>query len=94
MALQIGHVGLRTIQFIMQTGMLASSESERRLHKAASKLSQQDLPKCSACQFGRQTGRPVTGKVTSIVKDRAGILSADQTHPGQLVFIDHFVCTT
>ena len=78
----------------MRTGTLASSESERRLNKAASKLSHQDPPKCSACQFGRQTSRPVPGKVTSIVKDRAGILSADQTNPGQLVFIDHFVCTT
>ena len=88
---RLGHVGFRTNQFIMRTGALASSESKRRLHKAASKLSHQDLPKCSAWQFGRQTSRPVPGKVTSIVKDRAGILSADKTHPGQLVFIDHFV---
>ena len=78
----------------MRSGALAGSESKRRLHKAASKLSHQDLPKCSACQFGRQTSRPVPGKVTSIVKDRSGILSADKTHPGQLMFIDHFVCTT
>ena len=73
----LGHVGFQTIQFIMHTGALASSESMRCLHNAASKLQPSDLPKCSACQFERQTNH-----------------SADKTHPGQLVFIDHFVSTT
>ena len=91
---RLGHIGFRTIQFIMRTGALASSEGMRRLHNAASKIQPSDLPKCSACQFGRQTNRSVPGSKSSAIKDRSGILSADKTHPGQLVFIDHFVSTT
>lgn len=91
---RLGHVGFRTIQFIMRTGVLASSEGMRRLHTAAARLIPQDLPKCAACQFGRQTSRPLPGKISKVVKDRAGILSADQLKPGQRVFIDHFVCST
>ena len=42
--------------------------------------------------FGKQTRKRVPGKVVSkVVKDREGILSA---HPGQLVFLDHFICST
>ena len=91
---RLGHIGFRTVQFIMRTGVLASSESQRRLHTAASRIPHHDLPRCAACQFGRQTNRAVPGKTSRIVKDRSGILSADQLQPGQRVFIDHFVCTT
>ena len=91
---RLGHIGLRTVQFMMRTGVLASSETMRRLHTAASRLPNHDLPRCAACQFGRQTNRAVPGKTSHIVKDRSGILSADQLQPGQRVFIDHFVCTT
>ena len=91
---RLGHIGLRTIQFILRTGVLASSASMRRLHTAAARIPPHDLPKCAACQFGRQTSRPVPGKVHKTVKDRAGILSADKFAPGQQVFIDHFVCST
>ena len=91
---RLGHAGFRTIQMLMKSGVLAATEGARRLHTAASKLLHSDLPKCSACQFGRQTSRPIPSKRTTAIRDRAGILSADQTQPGQLVFIDHFVCTT
>ena len=78
----------------MRTGVLSSSESMRRLHTTAARILPCDLPKCAACQFGRQTSRPIPGRVSKAVKDRAGILSADQLKPGQKVFIDHFVCST
>jgi hypothetical protein len=91
---RLGHIGLRTVQFIMRTGVLASSESMRRLHTAASKVPAHDMPRCAACQFGRQTNRSVPGRSSAIVKDRSGILSADQLQPGQRIFIDHFMSTT
>ena len=78
----------------MQNGSLATSQAMRSLHTRAAKLMVKDLPKCAACQFGRQTNRSKPGKVTKSVREREGILSADKTHPGDRVFIDHFVCST
>ena len=78
----------------MRTGVLAASASLRRLHSAASKILHHSLPKCPACNFGCQTNRSVPGKATRIIKDCEGILSADQLHPGQRVFVDHFVSST
>ena len=91
---KLGHVGMKTVQFIFRTGVLATSQSMRSLHTRAANLLNSDLPKCAACQFGRQTNRPVPGKTSRIIQDRAGILSADQVEPGQRVFVDHFVCST
>ena len=76
---RLGHAGFRTIQMLMRSGALAATEGAQRLHTAASKLLHSDLPKCSACQFGRQTSGPIPGKRTTAIRDRAGILSADQT---------------
>ena len=78
----------------MRQGALAATEGLRRLHSSAAQLKPQDLPKCAACMFGKQTNRTVPGKKWNMVKDRAGILSADQNRPGQRVFVDHFVCST
>ena len=78
----------------MQNGSLATSQAMRSLHTRAAKLMVKDLPKCAACQFGQQTNRSKPGKVTQSVREREGILSADKTHPGDRVFIDHFVCST
>ena len=91
---RLGHVGLRTVQFIMRNGSLASSQALQSLHTRASKLTTANLPKCAACQFGRQTNRAKPGSVTTTVREREGITSANKTHPGERVFIDHFVCAT
>ena len=79
------------MQFIMQNGSLATSQAMGSLHTCAAKLMVKDLPKCSACQFGRQTNQSKPGKVTTSVRERKGITSADKTHPEDRVFIDHFV---
>ena len=44
--------------------------------------------------FGKETNCTAPGKKTNIVKVRAGILSADQSRPGQHIFVNHFVCST
>jgi hypothetical protein len=49
---RLGHVGYKRVQSLMRSGALAHSEATRRLHTAACKLT--DLPKCAACQFGKQ----------------------------------------
>jgi hypothetical protein len=89
---RLGHLDCRKIQFLMRTGVLSRSESTRRLHVAAAKLSHP--PKCAACQFGKQSQRPSPGQKTSAVKDRAGVLKTDHLFPGQCVSVDHFVCAT
>jgi hypothetical protein len=89
---RLGHVGYKRVQSLMRSGTLAHSEATRRLHTAACKIT--ELPKCAACQFGKQKRRPTPGKTSSIVRDRAGVLSQDHLSPGQRVSVDHFVCST
>ena len=73
---------------------MASTQAQKSLHTRASNLSKESIPKCAACQFGKQTSRPVPGKVTKMIPERQGILSADVNHPGERVFIDHFITST
>ena len=89
---RLGHIGMQKVQFLMQTGVLATSEATRRLHAAASKLT--NLPLCSACQFGKQRRRPEPGKTTTVVRERDGALKDRRLLPGQTVSVDHFVCST
>ena len=89
---RLGHLSFRKIQFLMRTGVLASSKASRHLHKAACQLS--TPPKCAACMYGKQTRRPAPGKVTAVVKDREGALKQDDLFPGQKIAVDHFVCST
>ena len=35
-----------------------------------------------------------SGKQTGIVKEQSGVLSVEKLQPGQLIFIDHFQCST
>jgi hypothetical protein len=81
---RFGHVGYKRVQGRMRSGTLAHSDATRRLHTAACKLT--ELPKCAACQFGKQKRRPTPGKTSSIVRDREGVLSQDHLSPGQRIF--------
>jgi transposase InsO family protein len=85
---------MRTIQFLLKQGVLAKSQQMRQLHSRIKNIPSHNLPKCAACQFGRQTNRAVPGKTTTVNRARKGITSADKLHPGDLVFIDHFTCST
>jgi hypothetical protein len=87
---RLGHVGYKRIQGLMRSETLAHSEATCHLHTAACKLI--ELPKCAACQFGKQKRRATPGKRSSIV--RAGVLREDHLAPGQRVSVDHFVCST
>ena len=83
---------MRKVQFLMRTGVLATSEATRRLHATASKLT--NLPLCSACQFGKQRRRPEPGKSTTVVREHDGALKDQRLLPRQTVPVDHFVCFT
>ena len=68
------------------------SPRNRALHAAASKVT--SVPKCAACQFGKQGRRPLPGKVTAKIADKEGALKKEDLLPGQRVSVDHFVCST
>ena len=89
---RLGHISFKRVQSLFRSGVLSHSEATRRLHTAASKLPHP--PKCAACQYGKQTCRPAKGKVTSVVRDRQGVLRQDNLLPGQCISVDHFVCST
>ena len=90
---RLGHIGFKEIQFLLRTGVLSQTESSRRLHAAACKLT--NLPKCAACQYGKQHRRPIPGTTpSSVIRDRTNALKADNTIPGQRISVDHFICST
>ena len=89
---KLGHISYKRIQGLMRSEVLAHSQATRHLHTAACKLT--DLPKCAACQFGKQKRRPTPGKRSSVVRDREGVLRQDHLAPGQCVSVDHFFCST
>ena len=89
---RLGHLSQRKVQFLMRTGVLAHSESARRLQSAASKL--QHRPLCAACQYGKQRRQTAPGMRHEAVRDKQGALKKDDLFPGQKVSVDHFVCST
>ena len=89
---RLGHISIKKVQFIMRTGILASSEKQKRLHIAASKL--EKPPLCAACQFGKQRRRKAPGTKVVVDKANEGNLKKDHLFPGQCVSADHFICST
>ena len=88
---RLGHMAFRKVQHLMRSDILAKTPALRQLHQAAAKI--KETPKCAACLFGKQVVRSNPSSVTSVVKDRAGILQADKLHPGMEVSVDHFHST-
>ena len=65
----------------------------RKLHKRAANITAAKMPRCAACQFGKQTNRVVPGTIRRAIEARKGVLSADKLLPGERVFVDHFNCS-
>ncbi|KAI2491142.1 hypothetical protein MHU86_23428 [Fragilaria crotonensis] len=89
---RLGHMGFQKIQFLMRSGVLTKSNNKRKLHQAACSMT--NLPKCAACQYGKQHRRPTPGRTSTVVRDRAGILKDGHLVPGQQVSVDHFISST
>jgi hypothetical protein len=58
---------MSSFYYKLQTGALVTSVAQKRLHIAAAKLPQ--LPKCAACQYGKQHHRPTPGKHVTNVRN-------------------------
>ena len=89
---RMGHMDFAKVKFLMRSGVLATSEAQRRLHTAVCKMT--EAPLCAACQFGKQKQRPYKGKVSRPARDHDGALKREKLFPGQCIAVDHFVCST
>jgi hypothetical protein len=89
---RLGHISMRKVQFLMKTGVLATSESLRRLQAKSAQLT--NLPKCTACQYGKQKRTPAPGKTSNVIRDKVGAITKGNLLPGQEVSVDHFKCST
>ena len=88
---RLGHLAFAKVQFLLRTGVLASSEVGRRLHRSAASLKPL---KCAACLFAKQRARSIPGRrPTAIVDSRSGILKKNNLLPGQEISVDHFICS-
>ena len=88
----LSHLNFKRILFIMLSGVLAMSKHNWSLHTTICKLN--ELPKCAACLYGKQTQCLAPGQMTSVVRDCQGVLKQDNRVPGQQIAINHFICST
>jgi hypothetical protein len=88
---RLGHINMQTIQGLLRSGILATTEPQKKLHRAAANC---ELPVCASCQFGRAKRRPVPGKTTQSDSKHEGALKRNNLLPGQEVSVDHFICST
>ena len=88
----LGYMGLHVVQFLMCTGVLATSEAQHHLHAAA--CHKTSYPVCTACQFGKQKHWPLPGKHFTMVKGHDGSLQKHKLLSGQSISVDHFICST
>lgn len=88
---RLGHINFASIQLILRSGALATSEGAKALHRAASKC---ELPKCASCQFGKMKRRPTESTASTPVVSSEGALKKSDLLPGQHVSVDHFICHT
>ena len=85
-------MGFKISQFLMRTGVLASTEVTKSLHTSVCKLI--TYPLCAALQFGKQRHRPSPAKRGSVVKGFEGDLKKDKLFPRQCIAPDHYICST
>ena len=88
----LGHVSFCKLQMLSRSGVLAATESAKRLHTAICKLV--TPPLCAACQYGRQKLRSSPGQKTIKIQDNEGALKRENLFAGQCVSADHFVNST
>jgi hypothetical protein len=79
---RLGHVGFKWLKWMIRAGRLAV------MNKRA--ISNCDLPKCAACEFGKATKRPTQVDVTRAISDKEMELKKENLLPGQRVSVDHY----
>ena len=87
---KLGHIHARKVQWLMKNGLLAHTETSRRIQRSAARLS--SGPLCTACQYAKQRRKTKPGSVLRANKDLQDITKQEALFPGSRVFADHFVC--
>jgi hypothetical protein len=78
---RLGHISFQHIQWLGRQGLLGPEGAKM----GKTTLS---IPKCAACQFGKQGRTPTPGRRVSFAD--SGALSKDQVNPGQRIFVDQY----
>jgi hypothetical protein len=79
---RLGHIGFQHVQWLGRQGLLGPEGVTM-----GSKTSF-TIPKCAACQFGKQGRTPTAGK--RVMFEDSGALSKDKILPGQRIFVDQY----
>ena len=87
---RLGHIGMKRIQWLLRQGILATSERQRHLHAAASKLV--SGPLCTACQYAKQRRKTSPGATKTPIRLEANAMKRNELFPGSEISIDHFIC--
>ena len=77
---RLGHLHFESIQLLLRSGALATSEGQKNLHRSASNCV---LPRCASCQFGKAKRRPTSSSVSTPVPSNCGALKKGDLLPGQ-----------
>ena len=85
---RLGHRDMLATQHLLMGGHLRNAPLKLLAGKCA-------LPKCASCQFGKQKRKCATPKFTTLPPSPLfPMLKTNILHPGQHVFVDHFVCSS
>ena len=79
---KLGHLGFEHVQLLGLGGFLD------KMGLGLTKQTNQAVPKCAACQFGRQSRTPSGSKHVTIDKTKEGALKRDVLEPGERIFMD------
>ena len=86
---RLGHLDFQKIQFLLRSGVLATTQTSRALQQRAAKL--RHPPKCAACLYGKSHARGPKSKSSAVRDQPSPVLKQDRLLPGQTVAVDHFV---
>ena len=84
---RLAHRDFHAVQLLLHGGHLGTSPLTINAGRCTP-------PKCASCQFGKQKQRPSAAPPPKPAPSANPSLKVNATHPGQRVFVDHFVCST
>jgi hypothetical protein len=80
---KLGHIGFQRLQWIGRQGWIGKAGEYFG-------LSTVQIPKCAACQFGKQERLKTAGQTTTVDTAREGVLKQDKLEPGDQIFADQY----
>ena len=81
--IRLGHIDFSVVKWIGRQGWLGKMCEQMGRHSVK-------IPKCAACQYGKQERNTKEGSTQVKWKDKEGVLKKNKLEPGDLVFTDQF----